>query len=376
MNADRPPRPSQDDRPSDRDRSADERPATDPPGAAAAARPRDVVYVIDGTLASLEAGRESHAGRLHRLLCEGGAHSGRQHAYHPGVQGEGAAKWWRALIGRGVNDSIRQGYAFLSSRARPGDRLFLFGYSRGAYAVRSLAGLIDRLGLLRPEAALQRRVRQAFRHYEAGPSTAAEAFSARHCRRDACVEMIGVWDTVKALGVPLPVLSRFHPMATAFHDHALGPSIRFGAQALALDEDRTAFAPVMWEHAPDWRGRIEQRWFPGAHMDVGGQVGGFPQARPLANLSLVWMLELAEAHGLALPDGWRGRFETDPAAPMHGPRRGRAAGFLLRAPRQVDAHPGEDLHPSVAARMEATGYAPRALGLLPEPGPSKPFVQP
>ncbi|MEM1314680.1 MAG: DUF2235 domain-containing protein [Pseudomonadota bacterium] len=346
------------------------------PRNAPAPRARDLAFIIDGTLSSLAPGEESHAGALHKLLSEGGARAARQHGYHPGVQGEGLSKWWRAAIGRGVNDSIRHGYAFLSSRARPGDRIFLFGYSRGAYAARSLAGLIDRMGLLRPEAALQRRVRRAFRHYRHGPSRAAEAFSAAHCRPDVCVEMIGVWDTVKALGLPYPLLSRFHPMATEFHDHALGPSIRAGCHALALDEDRTAFSPVMWEDSPGWSGRIEQRWFPGAHMDVGGQLGAFPSARPLGNLSLVWMLEQAEARGLALPEGWRARFPIDAAAPMHGPRRGVTRGFLLHAPRRVGAHPGEDLHPSVAERMEALDYAPRALGLEAQTGPGGPLVQP
>jgi len=328
-----------------------------------AARPRDLVFIIDGTLSSLVSERLSNAGLTYRLLSEGGARADQTVAYDAGVAGgAGFRRWWRAATGLGVNDSIRRGYAFLSSRAREGDRIFLFGYSRGAYAARSLAGLIDRVGLLRPEAALQRRVVRAFRHYEAGPSRAAAEFSARHCR-PARVEMIGAWDTVKALGLPYPGLAFLAPMATEFHDHALGPHIGAGYHALALDEDRVAFSPLLWSRAPGWRGAIEQLWFPGAHPDVGGQVHLRPAARALSNLPLVWMLEKAESHGLRLPPDWRERFPTDPIAPMVGSRRGMPGTFLLRKPRRVGAAPGEDLHSSVAERMEATRYAPRALGL-------------
>jgi uncharacterized protein (DUF2235 family) len=325
--------------------------------------PRTLVHIVDGTLSSLEPGRETHAGRLRNLLAELGPRADLAVGYHPGVQGQGLDRWLRAATGRGVNDAIRHAYAHLASRYRPGDRIFLFGYSRGAYAVRSLAGLIDRIGLLRPEAALERRVHRAFRLYAHGSARARAAFAARHCWPQATIEMIGVWDTVKALGLPYPVLSRIHPAATEFHDHDLGPHIRNGFQALALDEDRTAFRPVLWDRKEGFNGRLEQLWFPGAHGDVGGMLDGFEAARPLADIPLVWMLEQAEPLGLPLPEGWRARFETDAAAPMLGARRGIARLFLSRAPRRVALHQGEDLHPSVAARMQALNYRPRARGL-------------
>ncbi|MFO7854359.1 MAG: DUF2235 domain-containing protein [Paracoccaceae bacterium] len=325
---------------------------------------RVLVYIVDGTLSRLDPGRETHAGAVWKLLAGEGPRSDRLVAYHPGVQGAGAGRWWRAIIGEGVNDAICAGYGFLSSRWRPGDRILLFGYSRGAYAVRSLAGMIGRVGLLHPEAALDRRVRRAFRHYERWPSRAGRIFSRAHCRTDVEIEMLGVWDTVRSLGLPYPLLSRLHPAATEFHDHALGPQVRAGYHALAVDEDRTAFRPVMWRCDPDWHGRLEQRWFPGAHGDVGGEIGDFAPARPLANVALVWMLERAAHHGLPLPVDWRDRFPVDAAAPMCGTRRGIGRGFLFRRPRRVGASDGEDLHPAVAARMQAVpGYVPRAQGL-------------
>jgi uncharacterized protein (DUF2235 family) len=328
--------------------------------------PRTLVHIVDGTFSSLDPGRETHAGRLRNLLSEIAPRADLLTGYHRGIQGRGLRGWLRAASGLGLNDSICHAYAHLASRYRPGDRIFLFGYSRGAYAVRSLAGLIDRVGLLRPESALERRVHRAFRLYETGSESARAAFNARHCHPETFIEMIGVWDTVKALGLQYPLLSRLHPMATEFHDHDLGPHIRNGFQALALDEDRTAYSPVMWDRAAGWQGRLEQLWFPGAHADVGGMLNGYAAARPLSELSLHWMLERAEDCGLPLPPDWRARLAPDPGGPMHGARRGVGRLFLLRRPRRVNFHAGEDLHPSVAARMARRDYLPRAEGLAPE----------
>jgi len=279
------------------------------------------------------------------------------------VQGQGLAKWFNAATGMGINLSICRGYSFLASRYRPGDRIFLFGYSRGAYAVRSLAGMIGALGLLRHDKATERNIRQAFRLYERNGALRGSAvwadFTGPRCHRDVSIEMLGVWDTVRALGLPFPVLSRLGRMAAEFHDHALGPHIRHGYQALAIDEDRTAFAPILWQRSADWRGRLEQAWFPGAHGDVGGEVRVRPQARRLANIPLNWMLRRAERHGLVLPEGWQARFPEDPSAPALGSRSGIGRLFLFRQPRATGAGDGEILDLSIRDRMAALpGYRP------------------
>jgi uncharacterized protein (DUF2235 family) len=249
--------------------------------------------------------------------------------------------------GRGINRQIARAYGWLASQYRPGDRIYLFGYSRGAFAVRSLAGVIDRVGLVRREDATERVIRQAYRHYREGPmSPAAQAFSRAFCHEEAPIEMVGVWDTVKALGLRLPLLWMLTDKQHRFHNHHLGSSIRHGFQALALNETRAVFEPVMWECPPGWEGNVQQVWFRGGHSDVGGQVGTFPAARPLANIPLVWMLERAEAVGLALPPGWRARFPCDPKAPMMGTTRGWAKVFLLRRPRVVGRDVSEAIHPS------------------------------
>ncbi|MEL6479034.1 MAG: DUF2235 domain-containing protein [Pseudomonadota bacterium] len=320
---------------------------------------RNLIYISDGTLSSLCRGKETHAGRMFRLLEELGQRSGQLFDYDRGVQGRGWRRWLNAASGTGINRSILRGYAFLSTRWRPGDRIFLLGYSRGAYAVRSLAGMIGRIGLVREGHRGERRLRRAFGLYKEGSAPEMAAFSAAHCHRDVPIEMVGAWDTVRALGLPYPLLSYLAPAATEFHDHALGPHIAHGYHALALDEDRCAFRPILWERSPDWKGRLEQCWFPGAHGDVGGDLRAYPDAAPLTHIPFAWMLRRAERLGLRLPDGWEARFPEDPAAPIQGCRRGIARAFLLRQRRDPGRGDGAFLHMSIAARIAAVpGYRP------------------
>jgi len=312
----------------------------------------DHVIILDGTLSSLEPGAETNAGLTFHLLRGAGRTMRRSVYYEPGLQWEGWRHAHELAQGRGLNRQIRRAYGYLASHYLPGDRIFLFGYSRGAYAVRSLAGVIDRVGLLTRDAATERNVRLAWRHYTRDPSRpAALAFAARFCHPQTQITMIGVWDTVKALGLRLPMLWMLTEGRNAFHNHQLGPSVQHGFHALALHETRDAFEPVLWECPPDvdgagWQGNVQQVWFRGAHGDIGGQLGGKVAARPLSNIPLVWMLERAESCGLILPSGWSAAFPCDPAAPMVGTMRGWGACFLLRHRRKIGRDRSESLHPT------------------------------
>ena len=314
----------------------------------------DHVVILDGTMSSLAPGQETNAGLTYRLLRELTPSARISVYYEAGIQWTAWTQAHEVLEGRGINRQIRRAYGFLASRYRPGDRIFLLGYSRGAYAVRSLAGVMDRVGLLRADEATVRNVVMAYRHYQLTPdSAAAAAFSRLYCHHRIEIEMVGVWDTVKALGLPYPVLRRYSQPRHAFHNHNLGPAIRRGFHALALDETRVAFAPVLWESRDDWPGRVEQVWFRGAHGDVGGMLGRYGQARPLANIPLVWMLDKAAGAGMPLPEDWRARFSCDPDAPMLGTWNGSGKLFLTRRRRPVGADPSEAVHPSAAAWFEA-----------------------
>ena len=319
--------------------------------------PMSHVIVLDGTMSSLKPGCETNAGLTFRLLSETGGPV--SVFYEAGVQWNDWRRTHHVLMGRGVNRQIKRAYGYLASRYRDGDKIFFFGYSRGAYAVRSLAGVIDAVGLLRPEHATERNVEQAYRLYQLGAGNAQKtAFQAQFCHEKAEVEMVGVWDTVKALGLRLPLLWRWSESNHAFHNHQLGSAIRHGFQALALHETRSVFEPVLWECPQNWQGRVEQVWFPGTHGDIGGQLDGDAEARLLSNIPLVWMLERAESCGLPLPQGWRARFPRDPAAKSVGTWKSWGKLFLLRGRRRVGAGACESLHESVDARAMAAGWAP------------------
>lgn len=308
------------------------------------------VIILDGTMSSLSYGEETNAGLIYKLLSE---LTGPEISvyYEAGVQWTSWRNTHEVLMGRGINRQIRRAYGYLASRYRPGDRIYFFGYSRGAYAVRSLAGVLDRVGLLRADCATERNVQIAYRYYQSGgTSDAAKAFSRLNCHADATVEMIGVFDTVKSLGLRLPLLWKLSEPNHSFHNHALSRCVKAGFHALALQESRAVYRPVMWHSDPDWSGRLEQVWFAGTHSDVGGQLSGFEEARGLSNIPLVWMLLQSELRALPLPAGWRTRFIQDPDAPSVGQFRGWRKLFLIREKRIMGQDASERIHESAIAR--------------------------
>lgn len=317
---------------------------------------QDLVVMLDGTLSTLEEGKETNIGLIYKLL---NAQSDGQIAvyYESGLQWQTWRDGLDVMRGVGINRQIQRAYGFLASRYHPGDRIWLLGYSRGAFAVRSLAGLIDRVGLLRSKFATERHIQLAYRHYRNNPhGRAAQAFGRRFCYMHTAVEAVAVYDTVKALGLRLPILWRFTDPTHAFHSAHLGNIVKHGFQALALDETRTAYAPVLWEATEEWPGHVEQVWFRGSHGDIGGQLCGIAEARPLSNIPLTWMLEQLEGCGLDLPEDWQARFPQDPNAPSSGSWRGWGRFFLLRSRRYPGGDPSERIHPTATISPAAKRF--------------------
>ncbi|WP_415182793.1 DUF2235 domain-containing protein [Phaeovulum sp.] len=307
--------------------------------------PVDHVVLLDGTMGSLRPHEQTSIGLIYQMLRRSNPRASVY--YGKGLQWQEWRQLSDVMLGWGVDRQILRAYGWLASRYRPGDRIFLLGYSRGGFAARSLAGVIDRVGLVRADVATERNIRLAWRYYEATVQRpAAAAFHRRFCHPTTPVEMIGVFDSVMALGLQLPFLWLISEPRYRFHDHHLGNCVKRGYQALALNENRSVLEPLIWDCRESGASRVEQVWFRGSHGDIGGQLGKQESARPLANIPLVWMLECAEGCNLSLPENWRDDFPTDPAAPSVGSWRGWGKMFVLRAPRVVGRDPSERIHES------------------------------
>ena len=219
--------------------------------------------------------------------------------------GVGTGGWWDRIkggaFGIGLSDNIKQAYTALGQEFRPGDKLFLFGFSRGAYTARSLAGLIGLCGIPdRGKHDLAEATEHAFkiyrlkkRHSEAREHgkkfSHTKGFRQKTLYTD--VHFVGVWDTVGALGIPGGLFRSRHN----FHDVTLGSHITHAYHALATDERRRPFTPTLWLGKNVSRDqKVEQVWFPGVHTNIGG---GYVDAG-LSDRAFLWMCLKAREAGL------------------------------------------------------------------------------
>ena len=217
-------------------------------------------------------------------------------------------RWVRNILGGafgwGTAFKIKEAYAFLCDHYVQGDHVFLFGFSRGAFAARSLAGFVEQVGILyRDKLEL---VETAYAMYENPSEVARNALTdnvrAMAGRPGPFVEgefalpiyMIGVWDTVAALGIPRRN-AELPGYFTEHHRPDLPNNVTHARHALALHELRPKFEPLLWSSCAPWQ-TLRQVWFPGAHADVGG---GY-EARYLSDTALGWMAREAQKVGLTL----------------------------------------------------------------------------
>ena len=199
-------------------------------------------------------------------------------------------------FGHGLDQNIVDAYRFLVYNYNEGDEVFLFGFSRGAYTARSTAGMIRKCGLLRKQhAGLVAAAYELYRKRDASPDEAeSTSFRAQYSWPAFRIDMLGVWDTVGSLGIPLTGLRFLTRQGKQFHDTKLSRSIKRAYHAVAIDERRGAFKPTLWETQPDHGQIVEQAWFSGVHSDVGG---GYEERR-LANITFQWMAKRAYDAGL------------------------------------------------------------------------------
>ena len=330
--------------------------------------------------------RPSNVAKFAHAVAPEDSRGAAQRVYYRSGVGTGRFDHFRGgAFGWGLSQNIRDAYGFLVAHYEPGDEIFLFGFSRGAYTVRSLAGLVRNCGLLRREHV--DRVEEAYRLYRRrDPDSSPRSIEAELFRRTYAwesrsdptrVRCVVVWDTVGALGIPVGwvgTLSR-RVLRLQFHDVKLSSYVDNAFHALAIDESRRPFAPTLWDGQAHAAGqRLEQMWFAGVHTNVGG---GYEDTG-LSDIAFLWMKERAQECGLVFREGYiRQAIRPNVLGVLEDSGKGI---YRLIAPyvRPIPARPGartfETVHPSAYERFHrCPDYRPPNLpkkGVPVEPAPA------
>lgn len=230
---------------------------------------------------------------------------------------------------------VQRAYRFLMEQYRQGDEIFVFGFSRGAYTARALAGMLYKVGLLEPgnDALVSFAWSMYLRgHSEAGKAL-VEGFRHTFCHRPP-IRMLGLWDTVNSV--------RWAMRAVHLDYTQFNPAVQIVRHAVAIDERRAYFRQNLWDPRPPPGQDVREVWFAGSHCDVGG---GYPEPDAgLSKVALAWMVDEAKAAGLAF----------DPAEVAHQlPSRA--------APDSAVADPLATLHESLRGLWWIPEFIPKRI---------------
>jgi uncharacterized protein (DUF2235 family) len=352
--------------------------------------PKNIVVCCDGTDNEV-ATDSTNVLRLFRML----ERDQRQVAYYDGGVGtlvdpaaisllrKYLSRRLDAAIGLRVRENVVAAYRFLARTYQLGDQIYFFGFSRGAYTVRAVAGLIHFLGLVRPELENLAPLAWAVYANEAHVYTVSRRFAGGN-RFNRCfgvtpkppIHFVGAWDTVSSFGW----IWNFQTLPHT----AVNPAIMHFRHALAIDERRACFPANMFVPQEAQEANCKQVWFAGVHADVGG---GYPEKEAtLAKVPLAWIIREAEALGLLIDDAQRqylmnskDKPPPDPSGPIHEslagfwvgmeylPRRswdGTARRMSWQSPHRGRRRPipqGSVMHVSVLERKDRQGYWPANL---------------
>jgi uncharacterized protein (DUF2235 family) len=291
----------------------------------------NIAVLLDGTwsdanthtnIAQIDARVPRHVGGVAQEVCY--------------IKGVGTGRFDRlqgGILGAGLDDDIRQAYSFIAAHHSDGDQIHLIGYSRGAFAARSLAGMIAKCGIIPeselPAKAVFARYRDTktpgLREMQDGEQPARTDEDQLLVARSRLVRIrfIGVFDTVGSLGIPGGVGRLLNRRRYQFHDTRLSGLVDLACHAVAIDEHRKQFAATLWTSVPipipQHPTRVEQRWFVGEHANVGGGGTMTPEVdNPLSLLTREWIVDRAVEAGLVvepppLPltgDEWSGQISN------------------------------------------------------------------
>ncbi|PWT80598.1 MAG: DUF2235 domain-containing protein [Acidobacteria bacterium] len=313
----------------------------------------NVVVCCDGTWNTAEERTDglpspTNVTKIYNALAKTDAQGIEQKAYyHPGVGTDGGVlqHLLGGALGDGLEKNVKSAYKWLAQNFRPGDNIFIFGFSRGAYTARFVAGMVCKYGLADFSSAdlsddvMWSRVDQIYKadQARAKPTEVADisffnVSPGQSPSGTTPIHFLGVWDTVGALGIPsdmalLKLLDNIRPHQ--FQNTELSKSVLHARHAVAMDEQRESFTPTLWtnvEEHPD----VKQVWFIGTHGDVGG---GYVQSG-LSDIVLKWMMDEATGQGLAFRAGIENQLAPDPRAILHDSCTGVFAA-LRTLPRSV-----------------------------------------
>lgn len=260
-------------------------------------QPQKLILLFDGTWNDPQT--NTNVIKLARSIAPFAGLQRQRFFYSPGVGITDATRLMGGLFGVGLSKNLLQGYDWLARHYRPGDEVWVFGFSRGAYTARSMVGMIRKCGLLHIVTPTQlAEAERLYRNKSAAPDGEQCQQFRRQYSQEIKIHLLGVWDTVGALGIPGTLLSERGTYA--WHDTRLSKIVERAYQAIALDEHRAVYNTVPWTSTNGQKKPeqlvVEQRWFIGAHANVGG---GYIND-PLADLALAWMQQKARAAGLVL----------------------------------------------------------------------------
>lgn len=321
-----------------------------------------LIICCDGTWQGLDNDELTNVAKLYQAVRDTDDEGLPQMTYYDagvGADSTGFEQLMAGAFGWGLDENILQAYRFLCEHYEAGDRICLFGYSRGAYTVRSLAGLVNTAGLLQAQyVGLAEDAYKLYRNKDAGAASPAAAGFREKYSQPVEIAFLGCWDTVGALGIPdilpyFPVDDLFNK-AYQFHDTELSGIIRQARHAIALDEKRHTYEVTHMNLSAEARAAgldLQEMWFIGRHSVVGG---GKPDICGLSDISLQWMLDEAAAAGIA--------FDAPVCAPDPMVDYGiRLQEWFMPVAREFRGGRG-NIHPTVFARMAANpAYRPRSI---------------
>lgn len=317
-----------------------------------------IAIFADGTWNSPEEGGATNILLMARAVKPVADDGVEQVAFYDWGVGTDRKELMGGLAGEGIDKNIQDCYRFLVHNYKANDEIYLFGFSRGAYTVRSLGGFIRNCGLLKREHAS--RIPEAYALYRKRTKSTAPSqpkpteFRQIYAVADTTpIHFMGVFDTVGALGIPLPFWGALGKEEFLFHDTEPSRIVQCARHAVSIDENRKDFQPTLWDEKQGLD--LKQVWFAGVHSDVGGSY----KERGLSDCAMNWMCKEATLRGLAFEAHLSNQANADPLAPQHDEFKGIYKARLKRFVREIVG----PVHESVITRAKKSDYANKSAAL-------------